>query len=99
MAPLGRLMIIGTMAGRESTIPLGRVLSSRLTIRGTMLRGRALEEKIAATRAFEDQVVSLFSRGMLRAVIDREFALADVRQAHMRMEANESIGKIVLRVS
>jgi len=99
MAPLGRLMIIGTMAGRESTIPLGRVLSSRLTIRGTMLRGRALEEKIAATRAFEDQVVPLFSRGMLRAVLDREFALADVRQAHMRMDANESIGKIVLRVS
>ena len=99
MAPRGRLMVIGTMAGREATIPLGRVLSSRLTIRGTMLRGRALEEKIAATRAFEDQVVPLFSRGILRAVIDREFALADVRAAHMRMEANESIGKIVLRVS
>lgn len=99
MAPLGRLMIIGTMAGREATIPLGRVLSSRITIRGTMLRGRALEEKIAATRAFEDQVVPLFSRGILRAVVDREFALADVRAAHMRMEANESIGKIVLRVS
>lgn len=99
MAPLGRLMIIGTMAGREAMIPLGRVLSSRITIRGTMLRGRALEEKIAATRAFEDQVVPLFSRGILRAVVDREFALADVRAAHMRMEANESIGKIVLRVS
>jgi len=99
MAPLGRLMIIGTMAGREATIPLGRVLSSRLTIRGTMLRGRALEEKIAATRAFENQVVPLFGRGILRAVIDREFALADVRAAHMRREANESVGKIVLRVS
>lgn len=99
MAPLGRLMVIGTMAGREATIPLGRVLSSRLTIRGTMLRGRALEEKIVATRAFEDHVVPLFSRGILRAVIDREFALADVRAAHMRMNANESIGKIVLRVS
>lgn len=99
MAPLGRLMIIGTIAGREATIPLGRVLSSRITIRGTMLRGRALEEKISATRAFEDQVVPLLARGIVRAVVDREFALADVRAAQMRMESNESIGKIVLRVS
>jgi NADPH:quinone reductase len=99
MAPLGRLMIIGTMAGRDAAIPLGRVLSSRLTIRGTMLRGRAIEEKIAATRAFEEQVVPLLARRIVRAVVDREFPLADVRAAHMRMESNESIGKIVLRVS
>jgi NADPH2:quinone reductase len=99
MAPLGRLMIIGTMAGREATIPLGRVLSARITIRGTMLRGRAIEEKIAATRAFEEQVVPLLARGIVRAVVDREFPLADVRAAHARMESNESIGKIVLRVS
>ncbi|HEY2897226.1 MAG TPA: NAD(P)H-quinone oxidoreductase [Gemmatimonadaceae bacterium] len=99
MAPLGRLMIIGTMAGRDATIPLGRVLSLRLTIRGTMLRGRAIEEKIAATRAFEEQVVPLLARGVVRAVVDREFPLAGVRAAHTRMESNESIGKIVLRVS
>jgi NADPH:quinone reductase len=99
MAPLGRLMIIGTIAGREATIPLGRVLSSRITIRGTMLRGRALEEKIMATRAFEAQVVPMFARGTLRAIVDREYPLAEVRAAHVRMESNESIGKIVLRVS
>jgi NADPH2:quinone reductase len=99
MAPLGRLMVIGTIAGRDAAIPLGRVLASRITIRGTMLRGRAIEEKIAATRAFEEQVVPLFGRGIVRAVVDREFPLENVRAAHMRMESNESIGKIVLRVS
>jgi NADPH2:quinone reductase len=99
MAPLGRLMIIGTMAGRDAGISLGRVLASRITIRGTMLRGRAIEEKIAATRAFEDQVVPLFERRIVRAVVDREFPLEDVQAAHTRMESNESIGKIVLRVT
>jgi NADPH:quinone reductase-like Zn-dependent oxidoreductase len=64
-----------------------------------MLRGRAIEEKIAATRAFEDQVVPLFERRIVRAVVDREFPLEDVHAAHMRMESNESIGKIVLRVT
>jgi NADPH2:quinone reductase len=99
MAPLGRLMIIGTMAGRDAGISLGRVLASRITIRGTMLRGRAIEEKIAATRAFEEQVVPLFERRIVRAVVDREFPLEDVHAAHTRMESNESIGKIVLRVT
>lgn len=99
MAPLGRLMVIGTIAGRDAQIPLGRVLSSRITIRGTMLRGRALEEKIAATRAFEEQVVPLFARGVLRAVVDREYPLADVQAAHTHLESNETVGKIVLRVT
>lgn len=99
MAPLGRLMVIGTIAGRSAQIPLGRVLASRITIRGTMLRGRALEEKIAATRAFEEQMVPLFARGVLRAVVDSEYPLADVRAAHTRLESNETVGKIVLRVT
>jgi NADPH:quinone reductase-like Zn-dependent oxidoreductase len=87
------------MAGREAAIPLGRVLSSRITIRGTMLRNRAIEEKIAATCAFEEQVVPLLARGIVRSVVDCELPLADVRAAHMRMESNETIGKIVLRVT
>lgn len=99
MAPLGRLMVIGTIAGRDAQIPLGRVLASRISIRGTMLRGRAIEEKIAATRAFEEQVVPLLARGVVRAVVDREYTLADVRAAHTRLESNETIGKIVLRVA
>jgi len=99
MAPLGRLMIIGTMAGREATIALGRVLSLRLAIRGTMLRGRALEEKIAATRVFEEQVVPLLERGIVSAVVDREYPLAEVRAAHTLLESNETVGKIVLRVT
>jgi NADPH:quinone reductase len=99
MAPLGRLMVIGTIAGRDAQISLGRVLASRITIRGTMLRGRAIEEKIAATRAFEEQVVPLLARGVVRAVVDREYALADVQAAHTRLESNETVGKIVLHVA
>jgi NADPH:quinone reductase-like Zn-dependent oxidoreductase len=30
--------------------------------------------------------------------VDSVFALSDVQQAHERMEANENLGKIVLRV-
>jgi putative PIG3 family NAD(P)H quinone oxidoreductase len=99
MASRGRLMLIGLIAGREATVPLGRIWSSRLTIIGTFLRNRPLEEKILATRAFESEVVPMFERGLLRPVIDREYSLAEVRDAHARLESNETVGKIVLRVS
>jgi putative PIG3 family NAD(P)H quinone oxidoreductase len=94
----GRLMLIGTLAGREATIPVGRVLSSRLTIRGTVLRARPLEEKIAATRAFVHDVVPLIQRRLLRAVVDSVFPLDGVRDAHRRLESNATVGKVVLAI-
>ncbi len=99
MAPMGRLILIGTIAGAEAQLPLGRILALRLTIRGTVLRSRPFEEKILATRAFEEQVVPLLARGVVRPVIDRELPLTDVRAAHVCLESNENVGKIVLRVS
>ena len=43
-APRGRIMLIGTIAGRTGTIPVGMILGKRLTLRGTVLRARAMEE-------------------------------------------------------
>ena len=99
MAQRGRLILIGLIAGREATVSLGQIWAKRLTIRGTFLRARPLEEKILATRAFEAQVVPLFERGLLRATIDRELPLDRVRAAHELLESNQTVGKIVLRVS
>ncbi len=98
LAPKGRLMCIGTVAGGRAEIELRHVLSRRLNIRGTVLWSRALEEKIAATRAFAAEVVPLFARGSLRPVIDSEFPLERIREAHRRMEANTTFGKVVVRI-
>jgi NADPH:quinone reductase-like Zn-dependent oxidoreductase len=65
---------------------------------GSVLRGRALEEKIAATQAFQQQVVPLLARGAVRPVVDRVFVLAEVAAAHRYMEANTNTGKIVLSI-
>ncbi|HEU4643295.1 MAG TPA: NAD(P)H-quinone oxidoreductase [Gemmatimonadaceae bacterium] len=96
LATHGRLILIGTLAGRAAEIPLGRVLASRLTLRGTVLRARPLEEKIAATRAFARDVVPLLASGAARPVLDRVYPLAEAAEAHRRMESNDTIGKIVL---
>jgi len=94
----GRLITISQSAGSTAELDLRAVMSKRLTLRGTTLRMRPLEEKIAATRAFADEVVPLFASGLLRTIIDSEFPLDQVQAAHARLESNETFGKVVLRV-
>ena len=98
LASRGRIMLVGTMAGSKTEVDLGLMLSKRAWIRGTVLRARPIEEKIALSQAFAKEIVPLFASGVLKPVIDSEFSLRDVRRAHERMETNESFGKIILRM-
>jgi putative PIG3 family NAD(P)H quinone oxidoreductase len=94
----GRLVVISSGAGSKVELDLRPLMSRRLTIRGTVLRARPLEEKIAAARSFAAEVVPLFARGVLRPVLDREYPLAEAAAAHARLESNQTFGKVVLRV-
>ncbi|MFI5228564.1 MAG: NAD(P)H-quinone oxidoreductase [Gemmatimonadales bacterium] len=96
-APRGRIMLIGTVAGREATIPVGMVLGKRLVLRGTVLRARSVEEKRAVTAAFASDVVPRIEAGALRPTVDHVFALDEIAAAHERLASNQTFGKIVLR--
>lgn len=98
LAPHGRLMCVGTVAGGRAEIELKYVLGRRLNVRGTVFRTRPLEQKIAATRVFAAEVAPLFARGLVRPVIDTEFPLGEIQAAHRRLESNETFGKVVLRI-
>ncbi|HMA25443.1 MAG TPA: NAD(P)H-quinone oxidoreductase [Gemmatimonadaceae bacterium] len=98
-ATRGRIMIIGTVAGAMATVPIGMVLRKRLTLRGTALRSRTLEEKRAVAQAFARDVVPLFETGTLRPTIDQVFELEEIRAAHERLASNRTFGKVVLRVT
>jgi NADPH2:quinone reductase len=94
----GRIMLIGTIAGRNATIPVNLILHKRLTLRGTVLRARSVEEKRLATAAFARDVLPLVASGQVRATVDQVFDLNDIRAAHERLGSNATFGKIVLRV-
>jgi NADPH:quinone reductase-like Zn-dependent oxidoreductase len=93
MAPLGRLVLIGLVAGGAATLDLGRILRGRLTVRGTVMRARPLEERIATALRFADEVVPLLASGAVRATIDRTFPLAQIAEAHALLESNARWGR------
>jgi putative PIG3 family NAD(P)H quinone oxidoreductase len=96
LALRGRLILIGTVAGAQTPLDVRRVLTRRLTIRGTMLRARPLEEKILATRAFASEVIPLLARDVVVPVIDSVFALPEIAEAHRHLESNATFGKVVV---
>jgi len=97
LAPGGRIVVIGTMGGAKAQVELSLLMRARASIVGTVLRPRPLEEKIAATQAFARDVLPLVARGLVKPVVDEVLPVDRVREAHERMERNESFGKLVLR--
>jgi putative PIG3 family NAD(P)H quinone oxidoreductase len=98
LAPRGRIIQVGVMAGGSAEINLGALMFKRATVSGTVLRARPIEEKIAVTQRFAAELVPLFETGALRIVIDSRFPLEQAADAHRRMEANTNVGKILLDV-
>jgi NADPH2:quinone reductase len=98
VAPRGRIVLVGTMAGARAELDLGTILRQRLRLFGTVLRSRPLEEKIAVTQAFGRHLVPLVARGVLRPVVDRVLPLSAAAEAHAHMAANAGFGKVVLEV-
>ncbi len=96
LAPGGRIVVIGTMGGPKVQLDLGLLMRARGSIHGTVLRPRPLEEKIAATQAFGRDVLPLIAAGKVKPVVDAVLPAARAREAHERMEKNDSFGKIVL---
>lgn len=92
----GRMVLVGLLGGHTAPFDLNLMLRKRLTIVGTTLRARPIEEKLTATRRFAEQVVPWLARGIVRPVVDSVFALDRVREAQARMESNAVFGKIVL---
>lgn len=99
MAPLGRVVLVGTLAGARGELDFGRILRQRLTVRGTVLRARPIEERILVTRRFGAEVGPLLARGAVRPVVDSRFPLEQLAEAHARLESNDTFGKVVIELA
>ena len=96
LAVEGRLVVIGFMGGDTATIDFRRILGRRLTITGSTLRPRSVEEKGQIAAELRREVWPLLESGKVKPLIYRTFPLGDAAAAHRLMESSEHVGKIVL---
>jgi putative PIG3 family NAD(P)H quinone oxidoreductase len=99
LAPYGRLMLIGFLAGSRGELDLGPLMAKSLAVVATTLRRTPLPQKTALTQEFSAFALESFTRGELRPVIDTILPIRQASEAHRIMEANRNAGKLVLRVS
>lgn len=95
-APRGRVLLVGAVGGGAAQVDVRLILGKRLTLQGTVMRARALAERIAVTEHFSADIAPRLERGELVPSIDSVFPLAEIVAAHRRLESNETVGKVVI---
>jgi NADPH2:quinone reductase len=92
----GRLVIISMLGGSRAELKLTPLVTKRLTVTGSTLRSRSIEEKGAVAAAVYENVWPLLAQGRVRPIIHATFPLAEAAAAHQLMESSAHIGKIIL---
>ncbi len=98
LAVEGRLVNIAYQRGAQVEVNFNPVMRNRLTITGSTLRPRTVEQKGAIAAALREKVWPLIERGTVRPQIFRTFPLAEAAEAHRLLESSDHIGKVVLTV-
>ena len=76
-----------------------RLLVNHLTITGSTLRPRTVEQKGKLADELRTKVWPLLNAAKVPPVIDSRFPLVHAGDAHARMESSVHIGKIILEVT
>jgi len=92
----GRIVMIAFLQGPTAQVNLMRLMLKRLTLTGSTLRSRSVEEKARIAREVERQVWPWIEAGRVKPVIDSTFPLNEAEQAHARLQGGAHAGKIVL---
>ncbi len=95
----GRWILIGLLGGAQlENVNLMEMMSKRIQWKGTLLTPRSDQYKEKLTADFAGRALPLFKQGRLKPVIDKVFPMEEVQEAHRRMESNQNIGKIILKM-
>ena len=94
----GRLIQIAFLQSSINQLDLMAVMTKRLTITGSTLRPRTVEQKGEIARALSKEIWPLFNDKKIKVLVDTVLPLSRASDAHALMESSTHIGKIVLEV-
>ena len=97
LADEGRLVQIALMQGSKAEVDFRSLLLKRVTLTGSTLRPRSVEEKTKIAQALQKNVWPLLESGAVRPIIHQTFPLKHASEAHRLMESSTHIGKILLK--
>lgn len=101
LAADGQLIIIGMQGGVMGELNIGKLVSKRLRVIGTTLRGRPTtgpNSKSEVVAAVTDSVWPMIAGGRVRPVIGARLPIQKAAEAHQLLSSGEVTGKIVLTV-
>ncbi|HEX5909905.1 MAG TPA: zinc-binding dehydrogenase, partial [Thermoleophilaceae bacterium] len=92
----GRIVVIGVGGGPKAELNLLALMGKRGRISASTLRARPLEEKAAAMRRVEAELLPLFASGALEVPVAATYELDRAEEAYDQFAAGGKFGKIVL---
>jgi len=98
LAMEGRLVFIAFLGGSKVEIDFLPVMMKRLTVTGSTLRARSVEQKGQIAAELRREVLPLLASGRVRPVIQATYPLAEAAAAQQALEGDH-VGKVVLEIA
>ena len=98
MAEGGYWIVISTLAGTETNVPLRPLLTKGLHLVGSMLRKRSSEEKAQLLKELVEKVWPKLEDGTIKPSVCKVLPIEKAEEAHAILENGQNIGKVVLRI-
>ena len=98
-APKARIVNIAFLRGSKVEVDLLPLMLKQLVLTGSTLRAQPIENKARIAAGVESQVWPLIAQGKFKPVINSSYPLAKASEAHILMESNQHIGKLLLTTS
>ncbi len=93
-----RWVLISTLAGITTTVPLRALLTKGIEFKGSMLRKRSVQEKSDILDNLVKKVWPHIESGVIRPTIYKVLSMNKAEEAHAILQRGENIGKVVLKV-
>jgi tumor protein p53-inducible protein 3 len=95
----GAIALIGLVGGVHTDLDLSALLARRATIVASTLRPRSTAQKSELVASFAEWGLPRLADGRLRPMVHDMVPLTRVGDAHLEVERDRSVGKVVLAIS